>query len=154
MTKFTIFPPCHPERSGGIYSTLPIPNLQGKQLADPLHFVIPNAVVGSIERFPSQTCKPITQPDLSSGRDDKVYDPLHSFIPNAVLGSIIRLPFQTCQAITKPESLLASRWQSLRSFRFIIPNAVVIYSTNQTRITTEHPTLPSHDRYFEWSIKS
>jgi len=34
--------------------------------------VIINAVVGSI--LPFQICKPITQPDLSCRRDDKVYD--------------------------------------------------------------------------------
>jgi len=33
MTKFNKSPLCHPERSGGIYSTVAIPNLQGHHKA-------------------------------------------------------------------------------------------------------------------------
>ena len=74
MTKFTILSTFNPERSGGIYSTVAIPNLPGKQMADPFHFVIPNAVVGSKVRLQFQLCQAISQPDLSLGRDDKVYN--------------------------------------------------------------------------------
>ena len=65
QTNSRTSPLCHPERSGGIYSTVAIPNLQGKQIADSLHFVIHNVVVGSIIWLLFQTCQPITQPDLS-----------------------------------------------------------------------------------------
>jgi len=106
MTKFTISPLCHPERGGGIYNTLTFPNLLGHHTARSLlrsrwqslrsfHFVIPNAVVGSIARLLFQTCKAITQPDLSWGRDDKVYKS-SAFNSNRSGGSIVRMILQLC----------------------------------------------------------
>ena len=102
---------CHPERSGGICITVAIPNLQGHQIVDSLHFFIPNAVVGSIIRLLLQACKANTQPDLSWRRDDKVYESF-AFNPERSGGIYSTVAIPSLQG-----------HQIVDSLHFVIPNA-------------------------------